>query len=325
MPNVPSHSPYCPNCWYDLSGEAASWSALQPARCPLEITCSECGRTFASRDVVRLNSHLPGFWEHEPGDRLVGAFARTLGWLVIPNRFWARLRWHHEVRPKRLVAWVLGVPAVLLLLAMPVRAISFVWLPLRGIADRYNPSYSASVSDIYTLPFGTQRPYGSDWYDAYFLLITFLPYVVVALVFPVALLAWFVSQRDRKRAGIVARAAPYGLVVFIFAALLELGYAIVVSSRVIVHPLEMPGMNTITEPFVSYEAWRREISTSYPMVFLKHYFFYAYMFWLAWYWHQAMAVGCKMREMWPWVLIGIAMLVTGVAARIAIVFLPFLF
>ncbi|TVQ62952.1 MAG: hypothetical protein EA378_03825 [Phycisphaerales bacterium] len=293
----------------------------------MEIMCSECGQTSASREVVWPDSRLPGFWEHEPRERLVGAFVRTLGWLAIPNRFWGRLRWHHEVRPARLVGWVLGVPIVLLVLAMGVRALSFVWLPLRGIADRLNPSYHASLSDIYTLPFGTHSQFGYDWSDAYFLLVfTLLPYMVMALVYPAALLAWFAVWRDAMRAAVVMRAAPYGLVIFILAALIELGYSVVVTSRVIVQPVTMVGSRGVDEVFVNYALWRGQLSASQPMSYLKHYFFYVYMIWLAWYWHQAMVVGCKMRGvLWAWALLAAAMLAVGVGARIAVVFLPPLF
>ena len=44
---------HCPHCRCDLTGLYATWTD----RCPLEVTCSECGKSF---DVGRLRS--PRHW-----------------------------------------------------------------------------------------------------------------------------------------------------------------------------------------------------------------------------------------------------------------------
>ncbi|MDX2148811.1 MAG: hypothetical protein SFZ23_14955 [Planctomycetota bacterium] len=93
---TPELSPTCPRCEYDLRGAIETWNN----ECPLQGTCSECGFVFRSADLLRPDRRdLPKFVEHAKsrGDLVRFAF-RTFSWLVLPWRFWSRVRMHHRVR-----------------------------------------------------------------------------------------------------------------------------------------------------------------------------------------------------------------------------------
>jgi hypothetical protein len=71
--------------------------------CPLEGVCSECGLTFAWRDVLNPKfGDLPGFFEHD--HRRLGSFVRTWWRARSPRRFWCWVRLENRIVPRRIAA-----------------------------------------------------------------------------------------------------------------------------------------------------------------------------------------------------------------------------
>ncbi len=101
-------TPACPDCNYDLSGEAATWDAA--GRCPLVGTCPECGVHGPWRRMFDHDSwRLPGFVEHARGlrERILWSW-RTALWALWPWNFWSRVKPRHRVRPRGWVWWILA-------------------------------------------------------------------------------------------------------------------------------------------------------------------------------------------------------------------------
>jgi hypothetical protein len=83
----------------------AAWDRAEPAACPLEGLCSECGLKFAWVDVLRPDRHLPGWsFEHAASRalmRLPGTWLRA----ALAPWLWWRLRMGHAVVVWRVVAF----------------------------------------------------------------------------------------------------------------------------------------------------------------------------------------------------------------------------
>ncbi|MGP1308888.1 MAG: hypothetical protein ACTS27_01670 [Phycisphaerales bacterium] len=105
-------SPHCPRCGYDQSGLIATWTAS----CPLEATCTECGYAFDPADAIEpTRRRLPWLYEHAKRPWSVRRWLRTALMLLWPPLFWKRVRPEHEVRSGRVVLWLVGPFAVLVL------------------------------------------------------------------------------------------------------------------------------------------------------------------------------------------------------------------
>ncbi len=99
--------PHCPRCRYDLSGPLSAWRE----QCPLNGVCPECGLTFDWPDLLRLDrqrderfiEHTSKWW------RLPRAAWRTWWRALYPPGFWRWVKIHHEVRPRRMVVWLVIV------------------------------------------------------------------------------------------------------------------------------------------------------------------------------------------------------------------------
>jgi hypothetical protein len=67
--------------------------------------CTECGLDFAWADVLNpMRGRLPGLVEHSRGTRqLLRWTLTTFWWIILPNRFWARVKMHHAVHPRRIL------------------------------------------------------------------------------------------------------------------------------------------------------------------------------------------------------------------------------
>ncbi|MCC7390586.1 MAG: hypothetical protein IT431_17690 [Phycisphaerales bacterium] len=114
-----SPPPDCPRCGYDQTGAVAAWTD----RCPLRGRCPECGIDFRWRDVLRPELDTPRWFverrwigrERVIFSRMVRAL-RTWWWVLLPWRFWGRIKLHQPVGWLGLLVWL---PAVLLVLAIP--------------------------------------------------------------------------------------------------------------------------------------------------------------------------------------------------------------
>ncbi|MCA9311924.1 MAG: hypothetical protein KDA21_12005 [Phycisphaerales bacterium] len=97
--------PRCPRCGYDLADIPPAWTT----QCPLEGTCSECGRTFRWGDVFDPHRRARRWRFDDPevrGRALLRAFVVTTRRPLIPWRFWNSVRLTDTVRWSRL-AWLL--------------------------------------------------------------------------------------------------------------------------------------------------------------------------------------------------------------------------
>lgn len=107
--------PICSKCGYDQSGEIATWHE----RCPMRGVCPECGLEFEWAGV--LDPRLTGMaWsvEHARGmEQMVRRTLPTIWMLLIPNRYWARVRLDSVRSMPRFVGWLAGLLLALYLLA----------------------------------------------------------------------------------------------------------------------------------------------------------------------------------------------------------------
>ncbi|MDQ3440453.1 MAG: hypothetical protein M3478_08910 [Planctomycetota bacterium] len=92
----------CPLCAYNLRG-------LREPRCP------ECGYAFAWPDLLDpARRPHPYLFEHHP-ERNVRSFLRTYFAGLLPRRFFRTLRPIHAIHPRRLVAYWMITPSLLVL------------------------------------------------------------------------------------------------------------------------------------------------------------------------------------------------------------------
>jgi hypothetical protein len=94
----------CPRCGYDQRGVMATWSES----CPLQGTCSECGLELEWAPVLTNKFNMPRWcverterWFHIPW-RSVTTLAHTF-W---PWSFWKLLKMTHEIRWRRIAAYL---------------------------------------------------------------------------------------------------------------------------------------------------------------------------------------------------------------------------
>lgn len=159
--------PLCPRCGYDQAGAVAAWGRSDPAACPLDGLCTECGLEFWWRDLLNpVYAVQHRFFEHARRG-LAGSLLLTVWRALRPRAFWRWVRMEHAIVPRRLVAGVaagmlltyLGSAAALLLLsAMSVwvnRMVGTVW-------------WSPVPSEVETLKMALW-PVGGDWYSGWYL------------------------------------------------------------------------------------------------------------------------------------------------------------
>jgi hypothetical protein len=111
-----THTPICPKCGYDQSGEIATWET----QCPLDGRCPECGLRFAWADVLDP-SRVDLIWYVEHAGSKRGMLRRTpatLFKLLIPNLYWRQVGVHTRIEFKGLIVWLLMIMAVLHALAI---------------------------------------------------------------------------------------------------------------------------------------------------------------------------------------------------------------
>ena len=111
----PQSIPICPKCGYDQSGEIATWESS----CPVEGICPECGLGFAWADVLDPSRvDLAWYVEHAMSKwEMVRRTIPTLWLLLIPNRYWSRMRMESSRSLRRYAIWIFAVMAVAHLLS----------------------------------------------------------------------------------------------------------------------------------------------------------------------------------------------------------------
>lgn len=140
-------SPSCPRCGYDQTGAVAAWDRAQPASCPLEGQCTECGLTFWWRDLLNpVYSVQQRFFEHA-GRRLATSLLLTTWRALRPRRFWTWVRMEHIVRPARMAhgAWAgavlvyLAAAAVVFVLCSAQLLVLWMAGYLNGVPSEFAP------------------------------------------------------------------------------------------------------------------------------------------------------------------------------------------
>lgn len=95
--------PSCPRCGYDQSGAITAWERIDPPSCPLDETCTECGLTFAWRDVLNpMYRRELRFFENAMIGR-AHAFRLTWWKAARPWEFWRWVKMEHALAPWRIV------------------------------------------------------------------------------------------------------------------------------------------------------------------------------------------------------------------------------
>jgi hypothetical protein len=99
-----NHIHICPRCGYDQQGEIARWEVAEPAACPLQGRCSECGLELNWRLIFRPELEVPG-WFIENAERggMMWAAVRTATRSLAPWSFWKRIRMEYAVVLRRAV------------------------------------------------------------------------------------------------------------------------------------------------------------------------------------------------------------------------------
>lgn len=119
MTTLHTHTPTCPRCGYDLTGQLDAWTTA--GQCQLTCRCSECGLAASSSEVFGAQLRPPKWsFEHAgPGfARVLIALARTSVRALTPRRLFGgvgrsdRVTMAHPVVWKRLCALWLLLPLV---------------------------------------------------------------------------------------------------------------------------------------------------------------------------------------------------------------------
>ncbi|MEZ6318587.1 MAG: hypothetical protein R3B49_07525 [Phycisphaerales bacterium] len=150
----------CARCGYDLGGLADAWRD----RCPLEGTCSECGLTFAWRDVLNAKYRLVrGFFEHGRG-LSPWRFVRTLASAFWPWRLWTRVGIESRMVPARCTLFLLLVLMLsyALFAAGSAGLAAWYWAPWWGSVSRVDVAVRALARpDRFLGEFGIVWPGGA--------------------------------------------------------------------------------------------------------------------------------------------------------------------
>lgn len=94
----------CPRCGYDVSGVISTWKES----CPVCGRCSECGLEFEWSEMFGTGREPPRWLVEARGARFASTCVGTAARIWSPNNFWDTLRLFHEVRVRRLAAWMLA-------------------------------------------------------------------------------------------------------------------------------------------------------------------------------------------------------------------------
>lgn len=112
------HTPICPKCGYDQSGEIATWET----QCPLEGRCSECGIAFAWSERFRImnewGSEVDWYAEHALSIwQMVKRTPGTLARIFLPSMLFRVVNFRRKVNVLRLFCWMLLLLATLWILS----------------------------------------------------------------------------------------------------------------------------------------------------------------------------------------------------------------
>jgi hypothetical protein len=208
----------CPRCGYDLRGEMASWEQS----CPIEGVCAECGLDMAWRELLNPTHIKPGWcveYAKSPW-RVPGRAIRTLMATCWSWFFWRSLRMVHEIRRRRLAAYVLlWVVVLYVLFCLCHAALAFSrwsnwgWrMPARPV-DPLDVVMTAVLPLSETLPWSSGAPSPQEIFDRLWLPGLWLLVLLAAMhvLCAAGFAALPVSRRQAKvRWGHIVRVLAYG-------------------------------------------------------------------------------------------------------------------
>lgn len=232
MTSQPPPTP-CPRCGYDQSGTIATWSHS----CPTQGTCSECGLEFEWADLLNpLRGRLPGLLEHAQGVRQTLRWTvTTFGWMLLPQRFWNRVRMHHTIR-----LWPIALAAALFTLIAHAAAglcgvaLTFADPKTNWSADRLHiwwPQVVTPFVEPYMRIEHIQYAWGASmyWFEYPILgtLVRLAALIACMLAWPLLFIVLPTTRREATlRWAHVARAAAYPFLWIVVLLLLDRAVAI---------------------------------------------------------------------------------------------------
>jgi hypothetical protein len=294
--------PTCPRCGYDQSGAISAWGRCEPARCPLDGVCSECGLEFRWADVMRLpERQVQGLFEHAVGRRQCASWAlRT--WLMTawPAVFWKRVTILAPVHPARLLIWPLVVWAMVWAAGSLLHNLAYgVRLAGAWAAGTASRADWLPLLEGWTSPCAQPRRYwptrGLGWRPSAELWIgNFAGPVAMTAAWPLLLLVLRRTMSTaRVRTAHIVRATAYSLAWVPALALLHIADGALSTWRPAVKSGlgPYPGLGAASS-LVLHDHW--------PAAVL------AITLWLGLWWHEAICRGFRLRhgtEVWAFLLI----------------------
>lgn len=268
----------CPRCGYDLTPMVPPPGPARDA----SATCSECGLEFNWTRLIEARKQLvPHFVEHAKGFRAtIAAIPRTFAWLVLPHRFWRRVRIEHAIILRRAVLWL----ALVAIAPILIEIVAILGLAAFGFATNRQPTPATIRQAIEMINAARSMRHVPGWYQS-------PPLVLIATALPLCIAAMLlVLPQTRRQAKVrlthVVRCWIYAhtlaIIVLIWNCLSTL-YAMFLTPRVY-------GWSSNGLPYDIFKYMQdaaRSRTHAFPLILA------AMLAWQAWYWFTALKIGLR--------------------------------
>jgi hypothetical protein len=332
------HSPTCPRCGYDLSGQVAAAEAGDADSFPMQGLCSECGLTFAWGDVFGASRlKVRGFVEHSRLWVTAVTAWRTWAWTILPFVFWGKVRLEHRPRLGRVALWsfiVLIAPWVLAGIPYAVGGWPRTIAAARAVPSGYLLEVLiAPWRNPYSSPIQATADSVMDFVGDY--PIFFCVGVVMSIMFPLVLVGLPDTRaRAKIRLSHVARAAVYQLawlvpvMMFQAAKVLSVGMWLHISlwqrTKATLIPGPTPGtMMYSAAPLSPWQTAVFGIPRDIEGLARDHWLPWLAILlpWWLWWWWAALKRGYRLEQAWR--VYGVVLIPTLLAAAIILVVHPY--
>ncbi|CAN5699005.1 hypothetical protein BH11PLA1_BH11PLA1_03680 [soil metagenome] len=280
---MPAASPFtsvCLRCGYDLAG------ALDLGdRCPLEVTCPECGVTLQSVAVTTITRYdLPWLFEHAPPWSLGAArFVRTLIHLLWPPHFWRSVTIERRVSVPRLLVTL----ALFLFIPWCLHAVGHFWClrvirlaPANPVLDDAVSALAWPLGPFWRLPlWGEPTLYLREWYPPMLCILgaALLPQLILCVLAESRRLA-------RLRIAHLFRCNVYSLLPLAVALWGAAGREVHMVARFAI------GFNPTKFPYNEYESYERVFRNAASTIAALS------LIWLVLYWFSALKRGLRLER-----------------------------
>jgi len=268
----------CPRCGYDLTPMVPPPGPARDA----SATCSECGLEFNWTRLIEARKQLvPHFVEHAKGFRAtIAAIPRTFAWLVLPHRFWRRVRIEHAIVLRRAVLWL----ALVAIAPTLIEVVAVLGLMTFGIATNQQPAPLNTREAFQMLTIAWHLRDLKTWIHP-------PPVVLIAAALPLCIAATLlILPQTRRQAKVrlahVVRCWIYAhalaIIVLIWNCLSTL-YAVFLTPRVY-------GWWSNGLPYDIFKYMQdaaRSRTHAFPLILA------AMLAWQAWYWFTALKIGLR--------------------------------